>query len=632
MAYERCGSYVLLRELASEALGPTYRAGHVSGHAVDRVVLLRRLAAPGVETSVLLREVEARRDLPQRTRSPFVPDLVEAGSCNGQPFLAYDYQPGLSAGALLATANDRLTPLPPDLGAVIADRAAQTLLALHGAGLGQTLVVPELLWVSSEGDVRLHGAEAGVVLRGVAGRLPALAPFLSLEARTGERPRESDDVWSLGMLLATLLTGKVPASPDPDGAWLATAMLPDDEGPLPEPLAELLGRSLAPRPRRLAKVEAWHQALGRALELVGWRSTPFQLAVFMHNLLKSELAREPQELEREREEALRPSRAGHAPPPAASAPVAGASTTPHAVIPQAAPAPVAPRATPPAPAGPRLLSALGREESDGPGRRSWAPLGIAAGILLLVGGGLYFAFGRPQGPATPGARSGAPPAPTPAAAATAAVAAATPAPTASPLVTPSPALRSPAELEQRLAALLAERQRTIDERYAREIAELREQLAETRRAPPPARESAAEPAPDAPPAGAGPSAAEEPADPPPVPAPAATTAEVRAQASSGVPPSSALPAPLVPPKLLRFDPPDYPPVARRRNVQGTVILSVHVSPRGEVTAVRFVRRVREDVGINEAAEAAARRARFTPATRGGVPVGAWYTLTIPFQL
>jgi outer membrane biosynthesis protein TonB len=42
--------------------------------------------------------------------------------------------------------------------------------------------------------------------------------------------------------------------------------------------------------------------------------------------------------------------------------------------------------------------------------------------------------------------------------------------------------------------------------------------------------------------------------------------------------------------------------------------------------------VAEDVGINEAAEAAARRARFQPATRGGVPTEAWYTLTIPFQL
>jgi protein TonB len=83
---------------------------------------------------------------------------------------------------------------------------------------------------------------------------------------------------------------------------------------------------------------------------------------------------------------------------------------------------------------------------------------------------------------------------------------------------------------------------------------------------------------------------------------------------------------------VRFEPPDYPALARRRGVEGTVVLSLLVAVTGQVSEVRFVRRVAQDVGINEAAEAAARRARFHPATRGGVPAEAWYTLTIPFQL
>jgi protein TonB len=199
--------------------------------------------------------------------------------------------------------------------------------------------------------------------------------------------------------------------------------------------------------------------------------------------------------------------------------------------------------------------------------------------------------------------------------------------------------------------LLAERQRSLDERYGREIEQLRSQIAETRRAPapppsvadrepapPPVAPSAAQPAPAAPqpaPASTVASVPEEPVSPPPpapAPAPAATVAETRPAPSAGVPPSTALPAPLVPPKLVRYHPPAYPALARRRGVQGTVVLSVRVSARGEVTEVRFVRRVGEDVGIDEAAEAAARRARFSPATRGGTPVEAWYTLTIPFQM
>lgn len=625
MAYERCGSYVLLRELGLDPLGPTYRAGHVTGQSIDRLVLLRRLAIPGLDAAALARTVAERRDLPRRTRSPFLADLVEAGSCAGQPFLAYDYQPGLTAARLLAVADEKLTPLPPDLAAVIADRAAQALIALHAVELGHGLLVPQLLWVSSEGEVRLLGSEAGPVLRSAARRSGPFAPFLSPEARAGERPRESDDVWSLGALLAALLTGSAPESPDDDGKWLATARLPEDDTPLPEPLAELLHRTLAPRPRRLARVEAWHQALGRALELVGWRTAPFQLAVYMHNLLKSEFAREPKEVEQEREEALRP-----APAPAPAAAPASAHALPSP--PPGSRPPAAP------PAGPRLLSALGNDGDEGPGRRSWLPLGIAAGVLLLGGAGLFLVVDRSQETQSARAAESAPeggPAP---AASPANAEGATQEPPADPVASPLPAPTPPAALEQRLAALMAERQRSLDQRYSQEIEQLRAQLAETRRATP-ERVVPAAPAPAPPPTlaapqgereGGGASGGSPSREAAPATVPSAPAVDVRPApaATTATPPS----APLVPPKLLRFEPPDYPAIARRKGVQGTVILALHVSPRGEVTEVRFVRRVSQDVGINEAAEAAARRARFAPATRGGQPVDAWYTLTIPFQL
>jgi len=53
---------------------------------------------------------------------------------------------------------------------------------------------------------------------------------------------------------------------------------------------------------------------------------------------------------------------------------------------------------------------------------------------------------------------------------------------------------------------------------------------------------------------------------------------------------------------------------------------------GNVRDSRLVKRVAQDVGLNEAALAAARKARFKPATREGVRVRMWYTLTFPFQL
>jgi TonB family protein len=87
-----------------------------------------------------------------------------------------------------------------------------------------------------------------------------------------------------------------------------------------------------------------------------------------------------------------------------------------------------------------------------------------------------------------------------------------------------------------------------------------------------------------------------------------------------------------PPVLVSFDKPEYPRVARRMKVEGTVVMSLLVDETGQVTDVRLEQGVNLNVGINEAALAAARTARFRPATKDGVKVKTWHQLTIPFKL
>ena len=48
--------------------------------------------------------------------------------------------------------------------------------------------------------------------------------------------------------------------------------------------------------------------------------------------------------------------------------------------------------------------------------------------------------------------------------------------------------------------------------------------------------------------------------------------------------------------------------------------------------VRLERGVSQNVGLNEAALSAARTAKYQPATKDGVKVKIWHTLTIPFKL
>jgi len=89
---------------------------------------------------------------------------------------------------------------------------------------------------------------------------------------------------------------------------------------------------------------------------------------------------------------------------------------------------------------------------------------------------------------------------------------------------------------------------------------------------------------------------------------------------------------VVPPQLVSFEKPEYPPIARRLRVQGEVVVAVLVDENGDVADARLERSIPQKVGINEAALDAARRAKYRPATKDSVRVKMWTTLKIPFRL
>jgi TonB family protein len=141
-------------------------------------------------------------------------------------------------------------------------------------------------------------------------------------------------------------------------------------------------------------------------------------------------------------------------------------------------------------------------------------------------------------------------------------------------------------------------------------------------------------------AGGGAAAQAEPlaTGPPGAPSPAATTREAPLHEPAVRPPKIEVgalvePGPdVTPPKLVTIQKPEYPPLARQLRVDGEVVLAVLVDENGKVVDVRLVEQVAQRVGINEAAVAAARTARYEPATKGGVPVKMWMSLRIPFRL
>jgi len=84
------------------------------------------------------------------------------------------------------------------------------------------------------------------------------------------------------------------------------------------------------------------------------------------------------------------------------------------------------------------------------------------------------------------------------------------------------------------------------------------------------------------------------------------------------------------PQLTYFAKPDYPEMARRAQIEGTVIVKVLVGPDGSVKDAQVLQGV--NPLLNNAALAAARKCKFIPGKQRNIPVKAWMALPFNFRL
>jgi protein TonB len=371
-----------------------------------------------------------------------------------------------------------------------------------------------------------------------------------------------------------------------------------------------------------------------------------------------------------------PERERSAPGAPAALPV-GAATVPIAVPDAAAAGAGAGDWDAVAPDAPALeaLAPVGEVEPEEGGRRGrW--LLVAAILVALLSGGLlaWYLVGRGAGPAGEGAGEGAGEAeaprvvetvPAPPAAdgepaageeAEAAAGERGGAPAAAPAAgDEAPASDDPEARQREIEERLAAREETLRREWEAEVATheraLQRKLSEIEQGAEPAPPSAPPPAaaptrqPPAPEPAARPPVEEVAAPAEPIPEPASPPAPEPAPPGRSAPEPAPRPVPAVregelvtmgpgvqAPQLVRFQKPEYPPIARKLRVQGEVVVSLLVDETGKVIDTRLVRRAARDVGLEEAALEAARKASYRPATKDGVRVKMWTTLRIPFQL
>ncbi|HKI85892.1 MAG TPA: TonB family protein, partial [Thermoanaerobaculia bacterium] len=332
---EQFGPYLLLKKLTEDGLGETFRAGKVVQGAIDRVALLRVFNGRGLDTRGLLDRIASRRKLGEHLSGPNIMTAVDIGEAQGTPYVAYDYVAGKDLASLLDQATAKRSPFPTDHALLVAERVSQALamageVKIDGNRVLHGFVVPQFVRISNEGETRLMGFESGPALRGLLSSPTLAKPFaryLAPEALGGTAPDRSDDVYSLGVLLYELLAGQMLPPPSASGYAdvVDRASLAADGSPLPSEIAGLLKRSLAAKEQRIPDALTWHKALSKMMYEGQYNPTTFNLAFFMHNLFRSEIERETQELQVEKTLKIPAQTAAAAPAAKATTPAAPAA-------------------------------------------------------------------------------------------------------------------------------------------------------------------------------------------------------------------------------------------------------------------------------------------------------------------
>ncbi len=220
---------------------------------LDRPVAIKLIASDRAADATFRQRFEREARLTAAIDHPNVIPIYGAGEEDGHLYLVMRYVAGTDLAGMLK-AKGRLDPAH---AARITAQVAEALDAAHAAGLvhrdikpANVLLAGEHIYLSDFGITR--AVESGTRLTD-SGQWLGTVDFCSPEQLRGERTDARSDVYALGCLLYTALTGCPPHHRD----TVAATMLAHLNDPTPQPsltdgvpddFDEVIGRALAKQP------------------------------------------------------------------------------------------------------------------------------------------------------------------------------------------------------------------------------------------------------------------------------------------------------------------------------------------------------------------------------------------------
>lgn len=309
--YTTFGNFLLLKERAKGGLGTLWRAGEMERTGFKRIVWLRRFDQPGLDRNVMSGDFAAANQIGQTLKASNIVRNGMVGREKGVPFLAWDYVPSQPLDQLLERVSVEQFPIAIDNALLIAEKIAAALASalaveVGGEALAHGFLVPHMVMIGNDGEAMVGGFGLAKGLLGNLGKVPALkdaaAPYLAPEVLGGKPASRRSDVYSLGAILYQLLTGAaLPADPGARPSVLDAPQMAFEEGAVPQDVLGILRKALSPNAEgRFGTAAEFKRELEKLLYGGAYSPTTFNLALFMDRLYRNDIEQEDRELQKER--------------------------------------------------------------------------------------------------------------------------------------------------------------------------------------------------------------------------------------------------------------------------------------------------------------------------------------------
>ena len=274
------GRYEARRSIGSGGMAEVFLA---YDQLLDRDVAVKALDDQLARDPHFIERFRREARTAARLSHPNIVALHDYGSTDDSYFIVMEYIEGRTVGEIIADDG----PLNPVRVAEIASDVAAALQRAHGAGLVHRDVTSSNVMIGTNGETKVTDFGIARVMdehdqQTTAGGNTVLgtAAYISPEQAQGQDVDERTDIYSLGIVMFEMLTGRPPFMADNPLALASQHVLNDPPRPsslndaVPEELDAIVLRALAKRSdARFASAAEMREELGRFVSGKKVRST-----------------------------------------------------------------------------------------------------------------------------------------------------------------------------------------------------------------------------------------------------------------------------------------------------------------------------------------------------------------------